>query len=118
MLLGVKRVYDRREITDGKRILVDGLWPRGVKKSTQNVDLWMKEIAPSSGLRKWFSHDSDKWDEFKLRYREELAGNRKAYSELLEMARSGDVTLIYASKDAEHNNALVLLEFLKEKLQA
>ena len=116
MLLGVKRVYDKRDITDGKCILVDGLWPRGVKKSTQNVDSWMKEVAPSAELRKWFAHEPDKWEEFKEKYRGELSSN-KSFKELLELVKNTDVTLIYSAKDTEHNNALALFEFLKEKMQ-
>jgi uncharacterized protein YeaO (DUF488 family) len=115
MLQGVKRVYDRREIADGKRILVDGLWPRGVKKSTQNIDSWMKEVAPSDELRKWFAHDPSKWEEFKEKYKAELATNKK-FDELVEMVTSSDVTLIYSAKDTEHNNALALAEFIKEKI--
>lgn len=115
MLLGVKRVYERRAITDGKRILVDGLWPRGVKKSTQNLDAWMKDVAPSNELRKWFAHEPGKWEEFKERYRKELSGNKK-FGELAEMVKKTDITLIYSAKDTEHNNAVALAEFLKEKI--
>lgn len=115
MLLGVKRVYDKRELTDGKRILVDGLWPRGVKKSTQNIDAWMKDVAPSSELRKWFSHDPEKWDEFKARYRKELQGSKK-FEEIVKMAKEIDITLVYSSADTEHNNAVALAEFIKEKI--
>lgn len=115
MLVGVRRIYEKRELTDGKRILVDRLWPRGVKKSTNNLDAWMKEIAPSNELRKWFSHDPAKWEEFKTRYRKELEGNRK-FSELVEMAKKSDITLVYSAKDIEHNNAVALAEFVNEAL--
>ena len=113
MLLGVKRIYEKRGLTEGKRILVDRLWPRGVKKGTQNLDLWMKDIAPSNELRKWFSHDPEKWEEFKNRYKHELEGNKK-FDELLAMMRKTDVTLVYSAKDTEHNNAVALAEFLKQ----
>ena len=115
MLLGIKRIYDKAEVTDGKRVLVDRLWPRGVKKSTSNVDEWMKEIAPSNELRKWFSHDPEKWEEFKKKYRDEII-QTKAFKELLESIKESDVTLVYSSKEAEHNNAVALAEFIKEKL--
>ncbi len=115
MLVGIKRVYEKRDLTDGKRVLVDGLWPRGVKKGTQNVDVWMKDLAPSAELRKWFSHDPSRWDEFSKKYEKELEGNRKV-AELIEMAKNGDVTLIYASKDTVHNNAVVLAGFIREKI--
>ncbi len=117
MLLGIKRIYDKPEITDGKRILIDRLWPRGVKKGTANIDLWMKDVAPSNELRKWFSHDPSKWEQFKAKYRKELEGN-KAFGDLLLMVKSTDVTLIYAARDTEHNDALVLKELIEEKLKA
>ncbi|VVB77431.1 Uncharacterised protein [uncultured archaeon] len=115
MLMGVKRVYDKRDLTDGKRILVERLWPRGVKKSTQSIDVWMKEVAPSTELRKWFSHEPAKWQRFKEKYFEEIRSNRKV-DELISLTRSSDVTLVYSAKDTEHNSAIVLAEFLKEKV--
>ncbi|MGI0141777.1 MAG: DUF488 domain-containing protein [Candidatus Micrarchaeales archaeon] len=115
MLLGIKRIYDKAEVTDGKRVLVDRLWPRGVKKSTSNVDEWLKEVAPSDELRKWFSHDPEKWEEFKHKYRKEVEGT-KAFTEILKMVKESDVTFIFAAKDTEHNNAVALAEFVKEKL--
>ena len=117
MLMGLKRVYEKRDLTDGRRIFVDRLWPRGVKKSTQNIDFWMKDVAPSTELRKWFAHDPEKWDEFKARYLEELKTNKKL-DELVELVRTMDVTLVYSAKDTEHNNAVVLAEVIKEKLEA
>ncbi|MDE1874358.1 MAG: DUF488 domain-containing protein [Candidatus Micrarchaeota archaeon] len=115
MLLGVKRVYEKRELADGKRILVDRLWPRGVKRSTQNLDDWMRDVAPSDELRKWFAHDPEKWEEFKKRYKEELRGNKKFY-ELVDMARKSDITLVYSATDTEHNNAVALSEFVQEAI--
>ncbi len=115
MLLGIKRIYDKAGITEGKRVLVDRLWPRGVKRSTSNIDVWLKDVAPSTELREWFSHDPEKWEEFKERYRKELKGS-KAFEELVKMARESDITLIYSSKDEEHNNAEVLQEEIQKSL--
>lgn len=114
MLLGVKRIYDKAEITDGKRILVDGLWPRGIKKSTANIDLWMKAIAPSKELRLWFAHDPKKWQAFKKRYLKEL-GRNKALADLVEMAQTTDVTLLYSAQDEQRNNAVVLAAIIKKR---
>lgn len=115
MLIGLKRIYDKPSITDGKRVLIDRLWPRGVKKSTANIDLWMKNIAPSDELRQWFNHEPDKWEAFEKKYRKELEGN-KHLLELISMVRSTDVTLLYASKDTKRNNAVVLEKIIKERL--
>jgi uncharacterized protein YeaO (DUF488 family) len=112
----IKRIYASAEKTDGKRILVDRLWPRGVKKETAQLDEWMKAIAPSVDLRKWFNHDIAKWEEFKVRYAFELKQN-KAVAELLDMINKNKaVTLLYAAHDEEHNHALVLLGFLNTQL--
>jgi uncharacterized protein YeaO (DUF488 family) len=115
MLLGIKRIYEKADITDGKRILVERLWPRGVKKSTANINTWLKEVAPSTELRKWFSHDPEKWIEFQKRYIKELH-SAKYFDELLNLAKVSDITLIFSSKDIEHNNAVVLYEELKKML--
>ncbi|MGC8662593.1 MAG: DUF488 domain-containing protein [Candidatus Micrarchaeia archaeon] len=117
MIVGIKRIYDKADIIDGKRVLVDALWPRGVKKSTANIDLWFKEIAPSTELRKWFAHDPSKWEEFEKRYIEELDKNEYV-AKLLELVKNNDVTLVYASRDTEHNNAIVLAGYIKRKLEA
>ncbi len=114
VLVGLKRIYEKSGITDGKRVLVDRLWPRGVKKSTANVDLWLKDVAPSDELRQWFSHDPSKWKEFKAKYKRELDGS-KAFADLADMVRTSDVTILYAAKDTEHNNAVALAEFLEAK---
>ncbi|MGA3020951.1 MAG: DUF488 domain-containing protein [Candidatus Micrarchaeales archaeon] len=116
MLLGIKRVYERRDLTDGRRVLVDRLWPRGVKKGTQNVDLWIKEVAPSNELRKWFSHNPAKWEGFKKKYKKELDSSKKL-EELVKMVKENDVTLVYAAKDTKYNNAVALGEFIKERLK-
>lgn len=97
---------------DGKRILVDRLWPRGLTKEKASIDLWLKEIAPSTALRKWFDHDPDKWKEFQKRYRKELRDNKELVSLLKEKIKKGTVTLVYGAKDEKHNEALVLKEWL------
>ena len=112
MNIKIKRVYESPEKEDGVRILVDRLWPRGIAKAKAGVDLWLKEIAPSADLRKWFGHDPGKWAEFKQRYRAELEENDEQVALLQEEIKKGVVTLLYAAKDKEHNDAVVLLEFL------
>ncbi len=107
----IKRAYENPDKDDGFRILVDRLWPRGLTKEKANIGLWLKDIAPSTGLRKWFGHDPDKWDEFRKRYREELKKNNKASSILYDKLKQGEVTLFYGSIDEEHNEALVLKEW-------
>jgi len=115
MLVGLKRIYEKPSITDGKRIFVDRLWPRGVKKSTSNIDVWMKQIAPSEELREWFNHDPGKWESFIKKYRKELTDN-KAFADFVELVRTNDVTILYSAKDDKHNNAVALSMFLKERL--
>ncbi len=107
----IKRIYDGFDKTDGARILVDRLWPRGIKKENARLTAWMKEIAPSSGLRKWYCHDPGKWDEFVPRYMEELETKKDLCKELLN---SGEkiITLLYASKDTKLNQAVVLKDYL------
>ncbi len=116
MLVGLKRIYDKPSITDGKRVFVDRLWPRGVKKSTANIDLWMKDIAPSDELRKWFNHDPKKWLSFKKKYTDELKSN-KHFTELVAMIKSQDITLLYSSAEPEHNNAVALEELLRKAMK-
>lgn len=114
-MLQIKRVYDSPAPDDGFHILVDRLWPRGLTKEKASVDLWLKEIAPSTELRKWFGHDPEKWGEFQKRYRKELAGSRAAMDVLKQKIREGPVTLLYGAKDHEHNEAAVLLSLLGKK---
>jgi uncharacterized protein YeaO (DUF488 family) len=110
--LRIKRVYEPPAPADGTRILVDRLWPRGLTKERARVDLWLKEIAPSTELRRWFGHDPARWAEFQARYRAELAANAEPVAHLrAEMAR-GPVTLVYGAKDEAHNDAIVLRDFL------
>lgn len=108
----IKRVYEEPDKEDGLRILVDRLWPRGLTKEKASVDLWLKDIAPSTELRKWFGHDPDKWVEFKKRYRSELKENEEKVSLLKDQMKKGIVTLVYGAKDKEHNEALILKELL------
>ncbi|HYK75674.1 MAG TPA: DUF488 domain-containing protein [Daejeonella sp.] len=108
----IKRVYDPVEKEDGMRILVDRLWPRGLTKEKAAVDLWLKDIAPSTSLRKWFNQDPAKWEEFKKRYQQELHQNQEQVSLLQKHISQGPITLVYGAKDEEHNDALVLKEFL------
>jgi uncharacterized protein YeaO (DUF488 family) len=115
VLLGIKRIYEKASITDGKRIFVDRLWPRGVKKSTANIDMWLKDVAPSNELRKWFAHDPNKWVEFESRYTKELERN-PAVQQLIDMVKSSDITLLYSTEDKEHNNAVVLADFIKKSI--
>jgi len=109
--MNIKRVYDKPEKRDGRRILVDRIWPRGLTKEKASVDLWLKEIAPSTELRKWFGHDPAKWEEFRKRYIGELKENKEQVSVLKEALKKGKVTLVYGAKDEEHNQALVIKEF-------
>jgi len=108
----LKRAYEKPAKSDGFRILVERLWPRGVSKEKANIDLWMKEIAPSTELRKWYSHDVEKWPEFEKRYKQELKENRDPIAELKSIVREKDVTFIYAAHDEEHNSAVVLKEYI------
>ena len=113
MKISIKRVYEEPAAADGTRVLVDRLWPRGLTKEKAKVDLWLKEIAPSTGLRKWFGHDASKWGDFKRRYREELKENTDQVARLEAEMKRGPITLLYAAKDVEHNEAVVLMELLK-----
>lgn len=112
--IGIKRVYEPPEEGDGTRILVDRLWPRGVSKEKARVDLWLKDIAPSTPLRKWFGHEPAKWEAFQNRYLGELKENMAAVSLLKEQLKRGQVTLVYAARDEAHNAALVLLDALRK----
>ncbi len=108
----LKRAYESPSRNDGYRVLVDRLWPRGVAKVKAGIDLWLKDVAPSTGLRQWFAHDPEKWAEFKKRYRAELKDN-PAWIELQSLARRKDLTLVYAARDQLHNDAVALKQFLE-----
>ncbi|HEU4617813.1 MAG TPA: DUF488 domain-containing protein [Gammaproteobacteria bacterium] len=107
-----KRVYDPPDAADGARVLVDRVWPRGVRKESAKLALWLKEIAPSTELRRWFGHDPERWEEFRRRYRAELERNGEAVARLRELAKRGRVTLVYSARDTEHNQAVALADFL------
>ncbi len=113
MNIKLKRVYAKPESADGTRILVERLWPRGLTKAKARVDLWLKDIAPSTELRKWFGHDPDKWAEFQKDYRTELRKNDEQVALLKKEIGKHTVTLVYGARDEEHNAAVVLLEFLR-----
>jgi uncharacterized protein YeaO (DUF488 family) len=113
MNIKIKRVYEPTDKEDGKRILVDRLWPRGLTKAKASVDLWLKEIAPSTELRKWFGHDIRKWKRFRGRYQTELRHNADLTILLKRKALDGLITLVYAARDERHNEALVLKQFLE-----
>ncbi len=112
----LKRAYEPAAKSDGKRVLVERLWPRGIKKEALELDAWMKDVAPSTALRKWFNHDPAKWNEFRKRYFAELSANPKSWRTLVENAPRR-LTLVYSSHDQEHNNAVALREFLEKKFR-
>lgn len=118
MAIRLKRAYEDPAGNDGYRVLVDRIWPRGVSKEDAEIDAWMKELAPSNELRKWFDHDPDKWDEFKRRYFRELRGKDDAIDQLVERLADGRVTLVFGARDTEHNNAVALKEYLKRQVGA
>ncbi len=112
MKIKIKRVYEKPSKEDGTRILVDRLWARGLTKEKAAIDLWLKDIAPSTELRKWFAHDPKKWSEFRKKYLQELKENKEQVSIIKEHLKKGTVTLVYGAKDEEHNEAQVLEELL------
>lgn len=113
MAIKIKRVYEQPNDGDGTRVLVDRLWPRGLTKEKARVEVWFKEIAPSTELRKWFGHDPEKWKRFRGRYETELRHNRDLIKMLKSKAREGTITLLYGARDEKHNEALVLKQFLE-----
>jgi uncharacterized protein YeaO (DUF488 family) len=115
MRIAIKRAYEPAADSDGRRILVDRLWPRGLSKEKAGVDLWLKEIAPSSGLRKWFGHDPKRWSEFQHRYRSELDSNGEALQSLKDAVGKGPATLLYGARDEQHNHAVVLRDLLHKR---
>lgn len=116
VMVAIKRVYDEAQPDDGKRVLIDRIWPRGLSKERAHVDLWLKEVAPSTELRKWFGHDPAKFAEFRKRYEAELSSGpaQQALAQLRELAEQGPLTLLFAAHDAEHNNAVVLHDLLTQ----
>ena len=113
-----KRIYDPPDAADGARVLVDRLWPRGMRKETAVLTLWLKDIAPSPALRRWFGHDPARWPEFMRRYRAQLAANPDSLARLGELARAGRVTLLYGARDRVHNHARVMADALRDYLEA
>ncbi len=111
-MIRIKRSYEARSPDDGKRFLVDRLWPRGMKKQALAADAWLKDVAPSPELRRWFDHRTERWAEFQKRYAAELDGKPETWRPILEAAREGDVTLLYSARDVEHNGAIVLRDYL------
>ena len=116
-MIQLKRAYEKPSRDDGMRFLVERLWPRGVRKQSLHIEAWLKNVAPSTELRQWFQHDPGKWDHFRQRYFRELEKCPEAWQPLLVHARSGAITLVYSSHDAEHNNAVALKKFLELKLK-
>jgi len=115
-MIRLKRVYEPATSEDGTRFLVERLWPRGIKRSSLRLGAWVKEVAPSASLRRWFGHDPEKWNEFRRRYFRELDKQISTWQSILKVARNSRVTLIFSSHDMEHNNAVALKEYLEAKL--
>jgi uncharacterized protein YeaO (DUF488 family) len=116
--IGLRRVYDPPSPEDGTRILVDRLWPRGLKKEKAQIDEWLRDVAPSTALRQWFAHRPERWDEFRARYAAELATQKEAVDALRRLASQGHATLLFAARDVERNNAVALRHFLIGGLRA
>jgi uncharacterized protein YeaO (DUF488 family) len=118
-VLKIKRAYEDKKASDGKRILIDRLWPRGVRKTEAGIDEWLKELAPSTELRRWFGHVPEKWEEFKRRYKKELAAPEKIQfmGNIAHTAKRADITLIYSARDSEHSDVKVLEELITERMQ-
>lgn len=114
-MIRIKRAYEPSARGDGRRLLVERLWPRGMRKEALSLDAWVKDVAPSTELRKWFSHRVDRWTEFQRRYRFELNAHRDAWSPILEASRRGPVTLVYSAHDPDHNAAVVLRDYLTRR---
>ena len=112
-MIKVKRVYEKPSRTDGLRVLVDRLWPRGLSKERAAVKVWLKDLAPSTELRKWFGHDPEKWKQFEARYRKELRERKEALNLLKQKSEEHTITLLYGARDEEHNEALVLKKILE-----
>jgi uncharacterized protein YeaO (DUF488 family) len=116
-LIQLKRIYEQSSDQNGLRVLVDKLWPRGLRKNEVRLDIWLKEIAPDDELRKWFFHDPDKWEEFRKRYLKELEQNEEYVQKLIEKAKETDLILLYAAKNERFNNAIVLKEYIESRLK-
>ena len=117
-VINLKRAYEEPEDRDGKRYLVDQLWPRGLTKASLKIDGWLKEVAPSQTLRRWFQHDPEKWNEFRRRYFGELDAKPEAWRTLIDAARKSTITLIYSARDTKHNNGVALAEYLAQRIKS
>ena len=117
MPVKIKRIYDPPSHGDGYRVLIDGIWPRGVTRQRAAVDQWARQLAPSAQLRRWYGHEPERFEEFSRRYRAELGTQRERLSELRRRSRTGVVTLVFAARDAEHSNATVLADVLRRGLR-
>jgi len=117
-MINIKRIYDQPLPGDGKRVLVDRLWPRGLKKEDARIDEWIKELAPSNELRKWFDHDPNKWGEFRKRFFTELHGKQDVVEGIISAVRKGTVTLLFGSKEERFNNAVALKEYIESRVKA
>ncbi len=114
-MIQIKRAYDEVETSDGRRILVDRLWPRGINREALKIEAWIKEVAPSDELRRWFGHDPEKWQEFEQRYFAELAKKPESWQPILAASKEGKITLLFGAKDSQHNNAVALKEYLEKR---
>lgn len=114
-MIRIKRTYDQPTSADGRRILVDRLWPRGMTKEALAMDAWLKDVTPSTGLRQWFAHRPERWDEFRRRYERELDANIDAWAPIVEASIKGVVTLLYSAQDVAHNHAIVLRDYLARR---
>ena len=114
-MIELQRIYEHHR-TNGTRFLVERLWPRGIRKASLHFSDWLKDVAPSDSLRRWFQHDVSKWADFQRRYRAELDGRPESWAPIVAAARAGDVVLLYSSHDTEHNNAVVLRDYVNERL--
>jgi uncharacterized protein YeaO (DUF488 family) len=114
-MIRIKRTYDQPTSADGRRILVDRLWPRGMTKEALAMDAWLKDVTPSTGLRQWFGHRPERWDEFRRRYERELDANIDAWAPIVEASTKGVVTLLYSAQDIAHNHAIVLRDYLARR---
>lgn len=116
--IGIKRVYDPESSSDGRRFLVERLWPRGVRKEDLHMESWQRDASPSTELRKWYGHDVERWPGFQQRYRKELDANEDGWRPLRDAARQGRITLLYGARDEQHNSAVVLRDYLAKKIRS
>ena len=116
LVIKLKRAYEPPDASDGKRILVERLWPRGIAKADAALDLWMKDIAPSTELRKWYNHQPERWETFQEKYQQELRGKQEPVDQLLDICRQGPVTFVFAARDEQRNSAVVLRDFLRKAM--